>query len=100
MTLEQKFEHAVRSSLEEAREHGYYPTRFEEKMDQVGAIAYARELIASGELQSGLQRLKEMNRLDLSIEYLVAKTEFADLFSPEERDAARWRLEQIRKTEN
>ena len=97
MTPKQEFERAVRLALKEAREHGYYPTRFEDKMDRIGAIAYARELIASGELQSGLQRLKEINRLDLSIEHLVTKIEFAELFSREERDAAEWRLEQIRK---
>ena len=97
MTLEQKFERAVWSALEKSREHGYYPTRFEGKMNRVRAVDYAKELVTSGEIQSGLWHLKKMNRLDLSVEYLVTKEEFAELFSQEEIDAAEWRLEQVRK---
>ena len=96
MALEQEFERAVWSALREAQKHGYYPTRSEDKMNRVRAIAYARELIASSEMQSRFQHLKEMNKLDLSVEHLVAKIEVATLFSSEEREATEWRLKQIR----
>ena len=99
MTLEKEFEQAMVEAVKKSRKHGYYPTRFEEKMERKGAVAYAKELVKSGELQSGLQRLKKMNRLDLSIEHLVAnEVKFAKLFSCDEREAAKWRLEQVRQT--
>lgn len=101
MTLEKEFEQAMVEAIKESKEHGYYPTRFEEKMERKGAVPYAKELIRSGELQDGLLRLKKMNRLDLSIEHLVAnETKFAELFTPEERKAAEWRLEQVMQTED
>ena len=95
MSLEAEFENAMRSALEEAAKLGYYATRFLEKMEQVGAVPYAKLLVKSGELQSGLERLKKMGRLDLSIEHLVANRRFASLFTDEEIEAARWRLEMV-----
>lgn len=96
MTLEKEFEQAMVEAIRESKQHGYYPTRFEEKMERLGAVAYAKELVKSGELQDGLLRLEKMNRLDLSVEHLVAnETKFAELFSQEEKDAAKWRLKQV-----
>ena len=93
---EQAFEQAMRSACAEAAAEGYYPTRFLEKLDRIGAVPYAKELVRSGELQAGLRRLNEMNRLDLSIEYLVVDSRFRGLFSENEREAAQWRLDQVR----
>ena len=97
MTLEQEFERAVWSALEKSREHGYYPIGFEGKANRVRVLDYAKDLVKSGEIQSGLWRLKGMNRLDLSVEHLVTKEEFAKLFNQDEIEAAEWRLEQVRK---
>ncbi len=97
MTLEQEFERAVWSALEKSREHGYYPIRFKEKANRVRVVDYAKELVKSSEIQSGLWRLKEMNRLDLSVEHLVTQKKFAELFNQDEIEAAEWRLEQVRK---
>ena len=96
MGLEAEFEAAMRSALEEAAELGYHATLFLEKMNRVGAVQYAKELIVSGDLQSGLKRLADMRRPDLSIEHLVANCpRFANLFSPSEIESARWRLKQV-----
>lgn len=96
MSLEAEFENAMRSALEEAAKLGYHPTRFLEKMERVGAVPYAKLLVKSSELQYGLERLKKMDRLDLSIEHLVAnRRRFASLFTDEEIEAARWRLEMV-----
>ena len=96
MSLEMEFEDAMRKALREAATLGYHPIRFEEKMEREGAVAYAKELVISGEFQSGLRRLKQMNRLDLSIEYLVANCRrFHRLFTKDEIEAARWRLEKV-----
>ena len=94
--LEAQFHHALRTACAEAAALGYYPSYFIQKMERVGAAAYARELVRSGELQSGLRRLKSLGRLDLSVEHLVARVpEYQPLFTNEERQAAEWRLKQI-----
>ena len=65
-------------------------------MTRKGAVAYARELVGSSEIQDGLKRLHTLNRLDLSIEHLVANdSRFRGLFTELERQAAQWRLDQV-----
>ena len=97
MSTEEAFEEAMRSACIKANELGYYPARFLEKMERLGAVPYAKELVRSGELQAGLKRLHTMKRLDLSIEHLVANdSRFHGLFCESERLAAKWRLDQVR----
>ena len=96
MSLEAEFESAMRSALEEAAGLGYHATRFLGKMEHEGAVPYAKLLVKSGELQYGLERLKRMGRLDLSIEHLIANCpRFHCLFTDEEIQAACWRLEMV-----
>lgn len=96
MSLETEFETAMRRALEEAAKLGYHATRFLEKMEREGAVPYAKSLVKSGELQYGLERLKKLGRLDLSVEHLVANCpRFRCLFTDEEIEAARWRLEKV-----
>lgn len=98
MDLERQFEEAMREACEISADLGYYPVRFVEKMNRKGAVPYAKELVRSGELQNGLKRLYHLNRLDLSIEHLVARVpRYASLFTEEEKDAANWRLRQLQK---
>lgn len=95
--LEHDFEQTMCEACEESREFGYYPARFLQALGRKGAVPYAKELVTTGELQSGLRLLGKKNRLDLSIEHLVAEVpRFRPLFTEEEREAARWRLAQIR----
>lgn len=96
VSLEAEFETAMRSALEEAAKLGYHAHRFLEKMEREGAVRYAKSLVESGELQYGLERLKKMGRLDLSIEHLIANCpRFRCLFTDEEIEAARWRLKKV-----
>ena len=96
MDLEWRFEEAMREACKMSGDFGYYPARFLEKMNRVGAVPYAKELVRTGKLQVGLKQLRDMGKLDLSIEHLVARVpEFAPLFTEEERAAAEWRLEQV-----
>ena len=97
MSTEQAFEQAMRSACDQAAELGYHPVRFLDKMARMGAVAYAKELVGSSEIQEGLKRLHALNRLDLSIEHLVANdSRFSGLFTEPERQAAQWRLDQVR----
>jgi hypothetical protein len=93
--LEDRFQAAVERACAESTSIGYLPAYLLQKMHQVGAVKYSKQLVISGEMQSGIQRLARFNRLDLSLEYLVARVPaFASLFSKSERDAAEWRLAQ------
>lgn len=93
--LGREFEQAMRASCAESAGLGYYPTRFLMVLDERDAVQYAKQLVRSGDLQSGLRRLATMKRLNLSIEHLVANEErFRSLFTDDDREAARWRLEQ------
>jgi hypothetical protein len=60
-----------------------------------GAVATAKRLVASGDLQDGLKKLRSMGRLDLSMERIMLEKEFSQFFSDQERAAARWRLDQV-----
>ena len=98
LQLEYDFEQTMLSPCRAAQDLGYYPGWFLGALERKGAVPYAKELVVSGEFQSGLKRLRDLNRLDLSIEHLVAEVpRFRTLFTEEEREAARWRLEQVRR---
>lgn len=56
------------------------------------AVEMAKRQMASPEPSRGFIRLWEMGKLDLSVEDLVARPEFAQLFTAEERSIARARL--------
>lgn len=71
---------------------GYTPRIFCRMRRQRGTVEAMRDLVVSSEIQSGFKRLKELNRLELSIE--AAILQFPDEFTSEHRDAARWRLKQ------
>ena len=90
--LSRQFEQAMRASCEEAAESGYLPKRFLARLQREGGVAYAKKLVHSPVLQSGLRRLAAMRRLDLSIEHLVASDRFRGLFTKADVEAARGRL--------
>ena len=71
----------------------YNPIRFYQMVNENGGVATAKALLSSQEPQSGLTTLWECERLDLSMEALVIDPHFEALFSEEEREAARERLE-------
>ncbi len=56
-------------------------------------MAAARRLPASGDVQSGFQRLIRMGRRDLTVEHAVLDEHWDGLFNDAHREAARWRLQ-------
>ncbi len=71
----------------------YTATRFIQMVSEKGGLETARVLLAADTPQEGFTRLWECGRLDLTVEALVLKPEFAPLFSEHERSEARRRLE-------
>jgi hypothetical protein len=60
-----------------------------------GGIGTAHRLIAASEVGSGFAALYERDRLDLTVEALVVKPEFASLFTEDEIGIAQQRLNQL-----
>jgi len=64
-------------------------------LSNYGGLETAHRLIASSEVSTGFTALFERGRLDLTVEALVVKPEFAGLFSEDEVETARERLRQL-----
>ena len=94
-TLNQQFSSALRSAIRECYELGYTPRRFEQMLDSEDAVALAKRLVASGDLQDGLRRIHKLGRLDLSMERIMLDPKFSPLFTAQELQAASWRLSQL-----
>jgi hypothetical protein len=90
------FERAMKDVYIRAKkEANYTATYFLTMLSSYGGLETARRLLASSEVSSGFAALYERGRLDLTVEALVVKPKFADLFTDEEVDTARRRLEQL-----
>jgi hypothetical protein len=58
----------------------------------LGGVQTAKKLLAGSVMQSGLFALSERGRVDLSVESLVLKEEYRELFEPQELSEAKKRL--------
>jgi hypothetical protein len=93
MSREAEFNEAMLTIYKRARtECRYTPTRFLQMVSEQGGLQAARSLLASAQVSEGFTTLWEKRRLDLSLEALVLRQEWRDLFSDEERAIARQRL--------
>lgn len=88
------FTERLRDAMRQSHALDYHPHRFEQMLSAEGGLALARRLVKSGELQDGLKAMIKLGRRDLAMESIMLEEEFATLFTPAERAAARWRLEQ------
>ena len=61
-----------------------------------GALETARRLVMSGDMQDGFLRLLKMGHPELTIEHAVLDERWTDLFTDQEREVAKWRLETAR----
>lgn len=94
--LENKFNEDMKGIYFTAKkEIGYQATRFMGLVAQKGGVKAARQLIAKEGGTYGFEVLWENNRLDLSVEALVLRTEYNSLFSDEERKLCKDRLKQF-----
>ena len=70
----------------------YRPVYFLRLVKEHGGVAAAKRLLSASEAQSGLTKLWELERLDISMEALVVRERWRSLFSDAERQVARKRL--------
>lgn len=74
---------------------GYHPTIFISMRSKFGTLQAISKLVRSGELQSGFERLHQLNLLEWTIESAVEN--FPEEFSPDDRECASFRLRLARE---
>lgn len=88
--LEMDFHKDMISIYEKAdKECNYRPTRFLQMLSKHGGIKTAKTLIKTPGGTDGFTRLWELGRLDLSVEALVIRDKYRDLFSQDEINKCR-----------
>ena len=93
--LEDQFHQDMVGIYEEAKKQLHYnASYFIQMVGEYGGVKTAQKLLASSEPSSGFTVLWEHQRLDLSVEALVLKKDYASLFMDEEREIARNRLQE------
>lgn len=91
--LIQRFDVAMRQVYSRAKsEAGYDAKVFLGMLSSNGGLETARRLLASDKPSAGFVALWERQRIDLAVENVVLRYEFAALFTDDEREIARRRL--------
>ncbi len=95
--LETKFhEEMVSVYYKAGLEIGYWANKFLQMVRKDGGFGAARKLLKSGKgLSPGLQLLAKEKRVDLSLEALVLKDPWKELFTEKEIGEARKRIEVV-----
>lgn len=97
--VEAEFAQRMKAVYDRGRsEEGYNASYFLSMLSQYGPQETAHKLLASPAMSDGFAELWERGRLDLTVEALVLEPQFAELFSEDEIDNARRRLDQFRNS--
>ena len=82
--LKKEFNNEVLQSVEDSKKIGYVPTRFIQMLQQSDNNAYeVVQRLVTKEATSGLEKLWEQGRLDLSVEAIIVQPRYQELFSDE-----------------
>ena len=96
MSVESRLSEELYDAYQRAgKEVGYWAHRYREALRRNGGVATARRMLrplSTGQ-RKGLDALLEANRADLTLESIVLKPEFRDLFTEVELTVAAQRLE-------
>jgi hypothetical protein len=95
MSLETELTEELRGTYEEARKRGYVATYFLQMLEEYGGKKTAKRLLAKPEPQTGLFELWQLNLLHESMEAVVLRDKFKELFTPDELAEAYRRLEEL-----
>jgi hypothetical protein len=93
--LEEKLRAEMLAACRETVKLGYVPTHYLRMITDLGPVETARRLVTSGELHTSFRKLAKLGKLDLTIEAIMTRPEFASLFKPAEIAAAQWRLNAV-----
>jgi 5-methylcytosine-specific restriction enzyme A len=93
MSLRDKFHNAMLDIYKTARKERIHDAKlFAQMLSTDHGVNVAKKLISSDKPSTGFTALWEKGRLDLTVEALVIRDEFRELFTDEEREKARNRL--------
>ena len=73
----------------------YKPNRFKPLVKKNGGLVAAKKLLAPGQDLTGVRRLADARRMDLSVEFIALSDHYSHLFTREELTEARNRLAQL-----
>ena len=93
--LSKRFGADMVRGIKEVAVRGYQPTYFRQMLAEHGPVEAARRLVLDSKPASGLWRLKELGRLDVSVEMWVLLPWYEPLFAPEVREQAKNKLESL-----
>jgi hypothetical protein len=93
--LECEFDMAMMSIYHRAKEEaGYNATRYLQMLQDYRGLRTAQILLYASHVSDGYTALWERKRLDLTVEALILQEKWNLLFSDQEREIARGRLEE------
>lgn len=93
--LERRFDAAMMGIYHRAlKEANYRATRFHQMLCDHGGLETAQLLLHSNHVSEGYTALWERGKLELTVEALVLEFEWNDLFTEEEREIAKKRLQE------
>ncbi len=88
-----RFGAALDAAWEAWRSEAHYTwKRYKQMVRTYGAVGTVKRQVVKAGVSPGFRTLHKADRLDLTMEALVLRPDFAPLFSPEEQAAARKRL--------
>ena len=92
--LEIEFNRNVARNIDELKSLlNYRPTRFIQMVANSGGLQAVKQLLRGSDASDGFTKLWEAKRLDLSMEALAVLPNYSNLFTNDEKDKARYRLE-------
>jgi hypothetical protein len=93
MDLAKKFDKELRRLVERViSETAYRPERFIQMLNEHGGFQTAKILLHDKKLSEGFVKLWELGRLDLTMEAIILKKSWRELFAEEELKIAKKRL--------
>ena len=94
--LESKFESELINTYKEAKKLKYNPTRFLNMVYRWGGVETAKRILATEDfIQEGITKLWKLGGLSISLEAIVLKPEYRELFTDRELKTAKKRLEDL-----
>jgi len=90
--LKREFQKAVDICISQ---YGYRPSYFLRMLGKYGPVDTAIKLVTASQLHEGFIKLWKLRRLDLTVEAIILRNPFNQLFTKEVLEKARERLEQL-----
>ena len=79
--------------LEKEHEFGWCSTRFREMLETQRGVNVAHQLLKTNPTRPMFKEARRLRRPDLVVEHYVCSPKYRDMFSEEERKAAKFRLD-------